>query len=421
MRPHHLHQWTNAVTIEPPRHLALSGCIVLAIAISVCPVTIAQDGTDNTNDVTPDDVASILRASNVLNADRNFATTLLIEKHTERTEGQPGTWDETPITLREEIRHVFCDRMFYLRHRNLAASGDEAGYERICVWRNGTWDQRVTTEQHLVTLSDAATPGDLFNQAFIVNLVEGRIPSWDTLAQLAESGDRINSSRTDDTLTYRFAKEGVPDQRVQYEVQLHVASTPRLESFSIELFDDAAEMITRQSYTVDNWQQYGDALLPSHMTIDGWTRNSPNPSIPPPLVSRVEYKRLNFETLTSPCSEMTDLFDTPFPAGTSVHDDRLNLSYEIGQSYLYLDGVRYRLDEALTEPPGDDLDVLLASPTAESAPAPTDTNQTQTAASSAQGLTTTGMLILAVAALLVVAGVCVVARAVFTSNSGKAA
>jgi hypothetical protein len=70
------------------------------------------------------------------------------------------------------------------------------------------------------------------------------------------------------------------------------------------------------------------------------------------------YHRTDFKRLT-PEEIDESLFVTPMPLGTSVWDDRLNMSFKIGTPRLYLEGVLYELKEPLLEHPGDRLSELV--------------------------------------------------------------
>lgn len=69
---------------------------------------------------------------------------------------------------------------------------------------------------------------------------------------------------------------------------------------------------------------------------------------------RAVYTRTSFDWVDA--GEVDpELFAVPMPVGTRAYDDRLKLSFEIGGTYLLLDGTMYEVAEPIMEHPGDKL------------------------------------------------------------------
>lgn len=366
---------------------SISLLIALGTAVDATPVVSSRD-----DDVTPASVAEMLRHANVLRDGGNIRTSFELTYYLPRSPDSAEPWDQQPVILHEEIEHTFCGDMFAMRKRNLATDGDEAGYEQLGVWRDSVWDTRVRGEETFVTLGALAAPGDIFGQGLIFNGAEGRVPSFETLAELSLEGERLDASRSGDVLTYTFVRPEQP--QVKFEVAMDLTSTPRLVRYVIEIRDTAGDVISRQTYTVSAWD---DSLgIPERVVLDGWKRDSPNPSLPSPLATHAVYSRATYERLHDGCSEL-DIFETSFDLGTRVTDGVRGISYEIGKNMLSMDGVVYELREPLDGHPGDDLQGIIGSATSSTPISPIDSDSSPGKPS--RGTTRTAMLAIAVVAL----------------------
>lgn len=250
------------------------------------------------------------------------------------------------------------ERMYSLR-RGLLISEGASPYEQVNVWSDGTWSDRVVGEDTDSLHGVVASP-DLFGRGFMFNLMEGRFGSPERLQACVRNGRCTEQSITANVLYYSFEAEGLPSGRQRYE--LHAELTPkfRVLSFTVEIFRerDAADPTAREVYTVRKWRDADGVLIPAEADVLGWQPARPDLQLEVPTASKCVYRRIDFRPL-SPALVDESLFQTPMPIGTKVWDERLNLSYNIGEAFLVVDGVSYELREPLMEPPRDRLSELI--------------------------------------------------------------
>jgi len=151
-------------------------------------------------------------------------------------------------------------------------------------------------------------------------------------------------------------------------LRIEVEPPHRLLEYTITVraFDPAAEtlgdIIVLQRYVVSEWREVEPGLwIPQVAELRGWRPTNPDPKGPAPLATHVRYERTGFTLIQDPSSVDAALFETPLPLGTSVHDQRFNLSFRIGDTSLSLDGVAYELDRPILQHPGDALAELIRS------------------------------------------------------------
>jgi hypothetical protein len=269
-------------------------------------------------------------------------------------------------------------------------------YRQINVWSGDCWGQWVDGAG-VVELSGKASPPDMLGYGFIFNCMEGAVPSrLHTIEEKVRGGRLIRQSYDDDMLVYVFKQEGEYGDNVQHEIKARIEPEFALLEYSIALYsvDGEDRLVGRQSYVVDSWGDYGGKRLPKTAYVDMWRESTPNDPESSQVVGRVLYTRTAFSPITSDDVDHSK-FDTIFKHGTKVHDERMNLSYEIGKSYLYLDGTMYETDGPIMAPPGDRLGELIGqavpyTPTISAQSSTGNTNMTPPAAALVQEDTTPG-------------------------------
>ena len=322
--------------------------------------------------VTAETLAQWLGEANVLSG-IDFETTFEVRALKPRPAEQQASWSLEHYDLLEIFRYVLSSNQMRIERRDISNPNDTDAYSQINIWSDGTWIHRVEGDTG-VTLSGQLVPTDLWGHGLIFNSLEGRFPSFRTLADLVRTGRPLNQMIEDDVLTYRFARDDVPSGLTQYVFRCQLQPDFKLLSYATEIFstlDESGvgeELIVSQKYVIDEWREFGGRAIPENAHIEGWGANNPNPTGPAPFRSRVLFTRTSFSQYDAVEVDPT-LFTMPMPFGTKIQDNRLNMSFEIGDAYLYLDGVMYQLDEPLMEHPGEGLGELLRAASAMTPPA----------------------------------------------------
>lgn len=311
---------------------------------------------------TPAEVADLVeRAMALVGVD--FDTTFEIEVFTPRA---PGATGEETVFSHERQRHVAHGERFALAREIIPTEGMASvprRYVQRNVWHDGTWYHWVEGERTL-NLTGRAVPGDVFSLGFLFNVMEGRVPSYRTLAEQVRTGRPLSSGIEDDVITYRFEPHDAPAGRSAYEVRIRGGEMPRLLEYAVEAFEHdgavaAPRMIARQTFTISRWQPWSGVEVPAEALLVNWRERNPDASGPSPVEMRVHWKRtaigeppVGESGEADGANDAADPDDSrdvwlrgPAPAvGMRVHDSRGNVSYAIGKRYLYVDGALYELD-----------------------------------------------------------------------------
>lgn len=332
---------------------------------------------DSSQVLSTDEFANNLEAANVL-LNHDFDTTFEYRVLKAGPAEQESPWDPQDWLTLETFRYVALDdklhteRLSYERTTVLGAD-PTVRYRQEDVWADGAWAVRVQG-QNAVTLYAQSRPTDPQSKGFIYNLIEGRYPSsHPTLAELIRAGQCLQQSVEDRVLTYRFARDSAQASRVQYSIRARLEPTFALLGYTVELsnsttveeFQDHVHF--RQVYSVLEWQQVGDLRIPRVAQIDHFGSVKPLQGKALRLSGRAFYTRQSFQEILD--NEIDpELFTVPLSIGTSVYDDRIKLSFEIGNTFLSLDGTLYQLDEPVMEHPGDRLAEMIRNATPQHPP-----------------------------------------------------
>ncbi|NDG65034.1 MAG: hypothetical protein EBY29_16475, partial [Planctomycetes bacterium] len=134
-------------------------------------------------------------------------------------------------------------------------------------------------------------------------------------------------------------------------------------SSASDVKDFSPDMYHSQVYSVGEWELMENLMLPKVAYVDTSVRKDKFLRESPFRQNRAIYTRKSFKTISKPTDELAQLFVMSMPVGTGVYDDRMKLSFKIGEKYIHLDGKMYELNEPLMEPPGDRLAELLKGAT----------------------------------------------------------
>ena len=340
---------------------------------------------ETVDELSPEELAAKLEAANVL-LDRDFDTTFEYRWLNAQPLEDDSPWNVEDWQLLNTFRYVALGNKLYTERLDYKRStatgvGPTVQYRQENVWANGAWAHRVDGQQ---AVSFYAQPGptDMHSQGFKFNLLEGRYPSaLGTLADLVRTGTVVKQTIDDNLLIFRFAADDASASVVQHTIRAQIKPAFVLVGYTTELSDSPTledfqrHVYMSQAYTVLEWEQVGELRIPRVAAIESIGPADRLEKDGPKLRSRAIYTRQSFREILE--NEIDpERFTVPLPIGTGVYDDRIKLSFEIGNTYLSLDGTLYQLDEPIMEHPGDRLGEMIRNatpqhpPSGSSSPAP---------------------------------------------------
>lgn len=324
--------------------------------------------------ITGEQLAARLETVDVLTA-RDFDTTFELRILNAQPRTDELTWDTSDWLALEEFRYLVVGDQMRVERRAFKksplpndATHLEIEYECVNIWSQGAWWFRVEGDPS-VTMYAQAVPTDLYGKGFVFNLMQDRYPFPSSMADLVREGDVIEQHRDGGILTHRFAQIGMPANTVQNVLRAslepvfcQIDYTTEVSSAS-DVKDFSPDMYHSQVYLVGEWELMENLMLPKVAYVDTSVRKDKFLRVSPFRQNRAIYTRKSFKTISKPTDELAQLFVMSMPVGTGVYDDRMKLSFKIGEKYIHLDGKMYELNEPLMEPPGDRLAELLKGAT----------------------------------------------------------
>lgn len=224
------------------------------------------------------------------------------------------------------------------------------------VWNGQTFSTRV--ERHFVIDRHRRWPvtcewGPLFNQstghAFVCD---------DRLSESIRRGIVLSQQRSGSTLRHRYKYD--LDWHLEYEVTLELEPEPRVVEFIVDhISDDPQEsrggIRTRRHFRVLDWQEYGNATLPSTASMDVFFLDDQQRW----MVRRELYER---KTATVVSAELVDSreFSVVPDRGMNVSSNGLNVSLVAGMRRFTVDGIAYLAPTPLDMVSTDSLGQLVA-------------------------------------------------------------
>jgi len=319
-------------------------------------------------------VAEWLRASNVLTRS-DFETGFEVRMARARSASITDDWDLSTenLDLLQGFRYVALGSRLHVEQTRAtrdAAQPASDGYRAIGVWTGEAYYSWVDGDDSL-SVHALARPGDMLAHGFVFNVMDDRFPCrLHPLARHVEEGTMLGQSIEDGILTHRFALAGVPNHQTQYELRVEAEPPHRLLESTVTVFsldsrtNRLGPPVVSQSYAVTAWREVRPGRwIPESAEIRGERATSVDPDIPGPVSLMTRIDRTSFRLIHEPGSVDPTIFDVPMPIGVDVTDERLDLSFRVGESWVVLDGVLYELDAPILEHPGEDLAELLRGAT----------------------------------------------------------
>lgn len=260
----------------------------------------------------------------------------------------------------ETFRYVTKGRELYIC-RTAHKRGDSpnepptASYVQENVWTNRewvagkwAWVHRVQGDRGIVLAAQAA-PTDMHDLGFIINLIEGRVPSYRSLADIVSTGRVIDQRIEDGQLVHRFLLDDKTRSVVQHEICARLDPRFELLSHTVEFSetDDPAKfadhVYLKATDSITEWADVDGVLIPWRAMVETIRPEDPRSKSGPTWVSRAYYVRTSWKALDPDDLETERVFEFSIPNGTGVYDYRSSAGYRIGESFLTCDGSMYEL------------------------------------------------------------------------------
>lgn len=234
----------------------------------------------------------------------------------------------------------------------------------VMVWNGDVCAQRIEDDsgESSFRYLNEVEPGDEYGEGFLFNLIEGRYHNASRKGRISgrvRTAEVIEQKLANGVLTHR-ARRGASQQEVlvaQLEPEF------RFISFGVEFARDVDKfekftdaVVAKYEFRVDEWERYGDLLLPKRVHRDGWSYRDQDGQPSEPQFGRVVYERTSFRELTQQPPD--SLFQIQPEFGDRV--ERGNMFYRLGGQDLAIARAHFTLDEPIFEDPADHLAALLA-------------------------------------------------------------
>lgn len=234
----------------------------------------------------------------------------------------------------------------------------------VMVWNGDVCARRIehdNGENYFQYLSEVE-PGDAYSEGFLFNLIEGRYHNASRKGRISDrvrTAEVIEQKLVSGVLTHR-ARRGEAQQEV---LVVELQPEFRFISFAVEIARDvdkfekfADAVVGRFEFRVDEWERYGDLLLPKRVYRDGWSYLDEDDQPGEPLFGRAVYERTSFRELTQEPAD--SVFQMRPQFGDRV--DSGYMFYRLGGQDLSIGRAHFTLDEPMFEDPTDHLASLLA-------------------------------------------------------------
>lgn len=318
--------------------------------------------------VSREDLASRLEAFNTLQ-DYDFDTEFELHILPSRPAGDDSPWVMESWEYYETFRYVALgDKLYVSRRSHERPDEPPAHYHQENVWADGVWYHRIEGDPG-IGLYSQASPCDLHAIGFKFNLMQGRFPSYRTLADVVRTGYVVSQRMEDGVLVHRFIVDGKNRSRGQQEIRVRLEPRFELISHTSDFSDheDPAEfadhVYLRVTRTILEWREVDGLRIPWRAMVETEGRRDRKTGADTPRVRRAYYTRESWKAADPSDPKLQRLMEVPLSQGVRIYDDRVHASYAIGQTYLYIDGETRRLNEPVQGIIHDYPAVLRDSPT----------------------------------------------------------
>lgn len=334
-------------------------CIVLALTMcigahsSVPAVTSAPD-----DEVTAADLSDLIERW--MAPATRFETQIKLVVSPNHSVGSPvpspDEWQR-----REQILVRVLPQQVAIETRSEArdAASDAPSPVELEFW-DGTVVQRTMIDSGAIVLAREIGAGDMFSKSWIFNRIEGRFPSFTPLSRIVREGTPIQQRVDDGILRYRISSSW--SDAVQYEVLARLEPTFRLEGVALEMFDtdDLDKLLVRQVFNITDWTEFEGIEMPQSAVLRSESFQDPSGTDETNAFS-AWYER---ETLVAiEADSRLDRGQFDLQPGVGVVDQRIGLSFVVGEARFVLDGTVYEAVSPLNSPPGDRLPEIVAGAT----------------------------------------------------------
>lgn len=312
---------------------------VLIVGVSTCS-SLAQP-------IPSEQVAELVRSALTVPTDYQTSFTMTTSDLVRRGTGEPtpDQWRQ-----RQSIRSVYSGDRY--RHEVLTdVPGQPTIGPAVTFWDGRALMTKVRRPEGVIIkgVPPAAVfsgPGSAFD------LVVGRFPIEADLFGAIAKGALISQSRDGSRLTHRVKAPWSDGVEIEVVIDL---DDGRVHEMALDMNAESGRA-SRNRLIIDSYRDYGGIVLPERAREVGASIGGQEPR-DQWFDAVAYYERNEVTVLSTPADEA--FFTVDYVPGLNVVDQRLNLSFRVGESQFALDGVLYETSEPLLTHPGLDLTALL--------------------------------------------------------------
>lgn len=279
------------------------------------------------------------------------AFTFTILEPREIASGAP--WSEVPSISRRAVRSISASDRMRMEITDISDQPADdpaliraamASPDVIAIWDGSSWQERSVANNRVRYLR--RPPASLNLDCIpMFNLSDGHtVVGGLALSTILRTCKLLCVDRQDSAVKYRFALDDAETNIIEL---LFATDEPlRLLSLTFDILrpDGAKELKLRIHYHVAEWAEYDGILLPKVAYRDSYSfaRDIHRVKGIAPQKSRCILRRISArsQSLAAPAAT---LFAPLAQQGDLVHDERLNLMYNIGGDYIVVDGHRFKV------------------------------------------------------------------------------
>lgn len=260
----------------------------------------------------------------------------------------PGAWE-----MRHHVRAVYTDVRLWHQVSAAYRAPDTApsAFHHISAF-TGEFSFYTPIDQSRYTISDIVARPDPHNAGLLFDTIVSRYePRLGPLLGVAWEVDEAASQPVEGI--WELTSKDAPTIRLRIEAELEPEFRIRRVQRTIAR-TDPTPVTNVQDFVILKWQEFDDGIvLPAEATLTASELG--RPGYEDKWISTTTTFVRQSATRIAPGDIDATLFEIDYQPGTVITDERLNLTFVVGESSLMLDGISHQLDKPLMEHPGREL------------------------------------------------------------------
>lgn len=228
-------------------------------------------------------------------------------------------------------------------------------FHQTSIWGSGCWASWNDLDP-VVLLYPFASPTD----AYGYDLEFNRIGEWfldpdQTLAAVIRGAKPATFERFGRDVVFRWTSRDTEDENLWGEVRISVGEQVLVTGLARQVTRYGSKALPAkvlQTWTVQEWVSVNGLLVPAKARLDIETEGMAQDG--KPHHRWVVYSRESIRSLDA-LQDAAHRFAVPLKPGMNILDGRINASYAIGDDWLSLDGLNYKLRDPIDVILGVDL------------------------------------------------------------------